>query len=178
MGRTRSIPLSENFKKADFRLLSKQEKNARAKVRLLALGLMQEGKKIATIAKMIGVARSTINDWVRCFHISGIKGLYDKKGRGRQHPLNGREAEFKNMVIRLQNNRPGGRIIAKDIQQALNNEFGIMRSTDAIYEYLNRCDLVWISSRSKHPKSSKQAQESFKENFLELVKKKSQPMSI
>ena len=54
----------------------------------------------------------------------------------------------------MQNERPGGRIIAKDVQKMLKEKFNADRSTNVIYDYLKKVRLVWISSRSKHPKSS------------------------
>ncbi len=173
MGRVRSTPLSEVFLNTDFRKLAKKEKNANVKIKLSALSLIKKGKRVAEVAELLGTERCTINNWINAFNNHGIKKLYPHKDRGRKNPITAIEKEFKAAVIRLQNNRDGGRMICKDVQQMLEKDFNISRSTDVIYGYLKKVNLVWISSRSKHPKSNKKEQENFKENFEEIVKKNS-----
>jgi transposase len=122
----------------------------------LGLALIQEGNKATIVANVLNVHRTTVNEWINCFEKVGLEGLYDRKRKGRKCAISGREKEFKDMVIKLQQERVGGRIIAKDIQVALEKQFGTYRSTDQIYQYLEKVGLVWISSRSKNPKSSKE----------------------
>ncbi len=173
MGRVRSTPLSDFFYKTDFKELAKQEDDAKVRMKLFALNLVQKGKKVAEVASLLEAERCTINDWINRFNNCGIEKLRTQGERGRKNPIDGIEGQFKDAVKKLQKERMGGRIICKDIQRMLEEDFGISRSTDVIYGYLKKVNLVWISSRSRNPKSNKKEQENFKENFLEIVKKNS-----
>lgn len=152
MGRVRSIPASESLAGTDFQSLIKQEKNAKVRVKLIALDNVKKGEKVSAIAKTIGSNRRTVNDWINYFIEFGIDRLRDKGNGGRKSPIFKRESQFKEEVLKMQNERSGGRVIAKDIQKMLKEKFDADRSTNAIYDYLKKVNLVWISSRSKHPK--------------------------
>ncbi len=173
MGRIRNIPASESLAGTDFQNLIKQEKNAKVRVKLIALENIKKGEKVSNVAKVIGINRRTVNDWINYFIEFGIDRLRDKGNGGRKSPIFKKESQFKEEVLKMQNERPGGRIIAKDVQKMLKEKFNADRSTNVIYDYLKKVNLVWISSRSKHPKSSALKQQEFKENFTEIVKKNS-----
>ena len=141
-------------------------------MRFINYGLVLfKGSKVSNISETIGVNRRTVNDWINYFIEFGIDRLRDKGNGGRKSPIFKKESQFKEEVLKMQNERSGGRVIAKDIQKMLKEKFGVDRSTDRVYDYLKKVRLVWISSRSKHPKSSIIKQQEFKENFTEMVKK-------
>ena len=64
----------------------------------------------------------------------------------------------------LQETRKGGRIRGEDIQVLLKEKFFVDYALPSVYNVLERCELSWISSRSKHPKSDPVLQENFKKN--------------
>ena len=65
----------------------------------------------------------------------------------------------------------GGRITAKNIKQLLTDKFDCNYSDSVVYSLLDRLNIVWISGRSKDPKSSEEAILAFKENFPDEVEK-------
>ncbi len=69
----------------------------------------------------------------------------------------------------IQDKREGGSIGAKGIQELLADEFDC--SLSGVYALLDRLNIVWISGRSLHPKSSQEAMEQFKKHFPEEVEK-------
>ena len=56
----------------------------------------------------------------------------------------------------------GGRLQGKDVQQYILAEFGLEYKKSNIYNLLHELNLSWITTRSKHPKQSIEAQEDLK----------------
>ena len=83
--------------------------------------------------------------------------------RGRKSLLTlAQEASLREEVIKLQDARSGGRITGEDITKHIENLWGVRFAEGSIYTVLKRLDLVWITARSRHPKSDPKAQEVFK----------------
>jgi transposase len=72
------------------------------------------------------------------------------------------EAPFKEAVLRLQAQRPGGRATGHDVKALLGAQFQVSCCLGSVYNLLTRLDLVWITVRSKHPKQSQAGQDAFK----------------
>ncbi|KZN54311.1 hypothetical protein N482_24545, partial [Pseudoalteromonas luteoviolacea NCIMB 1942] len=56
----------------------------------------------------------------------------------------------------------GGRLIGADIQTYISKRFNVNYQLGNVYRLLHSLELSWITTRSKHPKQSKEAQEAFK----------------
>jgi transposase len=59
-------------------------------------------------------------------------------------------------------NPDGGRLIAEDIRQYIQKQFGVEYQLGNIYRLLKEIGLSWITSRSRHPKQSLASQDVFK----------------
>lgn len=134
-------------------------------MRFLALAHIKEGKGFCEVAEMLRVAPRTISIWVKRFRDNSIDGLRDRHGGGQKPclPVEKHE-EFRQSVIELQINRNGGRIRGEDVKSLLKSRYGIACCLSTVYNLLKRVGLVWISGRSKHPKSDPEAQLSFKKS--------------
>lgn len=157
----------------DFDALSRKKGNHREKVRYLAFAHIREGKSFTEAAKMVRVELRTLMNWVRKFRKEGIEGLQDKLGRGGAKPYipRSKQEEFKQSVLELQKSRPGGRVRGTDVIDMIERDYGHRPSLSAVYETLKRVGLVWITGRSKHPKSNEEAQLAFKKSSEKKSKK-------
>ena len=70
---------------------------------------------------------------------------------------------------RLWEERKGGRVIAKDVQQLLLEKYGVEYRLKAVYVLLGRFGFSWISCRSKHPERSQEVIDNFKSSFSDVV---------
>ena len=61
----------------------KKEKAGKPKYMLHAALLRKEGKSIRKISRMLGVAYSTVRDWLVRMHAGNLKRRFDRKRRGR-----------------------------------------------------------------------------------------------
>jgi len=161
--RGKAPKLSNQIADYNFSQLAKKEPHARTRLRLLGLSHLQDGRTITETAQICKVARSTVHDWVNRFNSEGLEGLKERQGRGLKPklPENQRQA-FREAVLKLQDQRPGGRIKGKDVLKLMKEMLGIECSLDTVYRSLARADLVWISARSKHPKTDQAVQDAFK----------------
>lgn len=160
-GRKRNI--SEEICNYNFTKLAKTAKHPRERLRFLAFANIQEGKSNTEISKMLKVHVMTITDWIKKFNKEGLEGLREKGGRGAKRKLPSSEEEaFRKSVLELQEQKKGGRIKGEDVLQLMEEKFNIKCTLKSVYNALHRVNLVWISGRSKHPKSDPVVQEDFK----------------
>jgi len=165
MMRIRYQKILELATEHDFQKLAKRAKHPRERTRFLAFAHLQRGKTVLEVTDLLFVTRQAIYEWLRSYEIQGLKGLYEQGGRGRKAALRLEEREaFRNAVLRLQEGRAGGRINGHDILKMMEKEFNIRCTQRSIYNHLKKAKLVWITSRSKHPKTSPEIQEDFKKN--------------
>ncbi|MEI8632093.1 winged helix-turn-helix domain-containing protein [Vibrio sp. PP-XX7] len=68
-------------------------------------------------------------------------------------------------------NTQGGRLTGADIHAYIVKEFGKHYHPDSIYYLLDHMGFSWITSRSKHPRQSQEAQDDFKKFKFETILK-------
>ncbi len=71
----------------DLRALARHSKDTNQSRRLLAMAAVLDGHTRAEAAKMGGMDRQTLRDWVHRFNGSGPEGLVDRKAPGRAPKL-------------------------------------------------------------------------------------------
>ncbi len=141
-------------------------------MRLLALEHFKEGKSRTQIAKYLKVSRTSVNKWVSIFLEEGLEGLQEKTRSGRPAFLSPKQREQLSNYIKLKaQDSSGGRLIGADIHAYILKEFDKNYHPDSIYYLLKRMGFSWITSRSKHPKQSQQAQDNFKKFKIETILK-------
>ena len=149
------IALLPDLSGQDFISLYRCEPNARGKIRLLALHHLQQGKQIQEVSKILCVTRKTIYRWISWYQNSGIDRLLSKvKGRGCKKLVQLPKEDVQAGIIKLQEDREGGRIIGDDIIEWIYQTYGIRYSKGHIYNLLHSLGLSWVTVRSKHPKQN------------------------
>ncbi|ENM5740037.1 winged helix-turn-helix domain-containing protein, partial [Vibrio mimicus] len=93
----------------------------------------------------------------------GLEGLQEKPHSGRPPRLTQEQRQHvKDYVTAHAINDQGGCLQARDIGIYIENNFGVTFQRSGIYRLLHDIGLSWITTRSKHPKQSVEAQEAFK----------------
>ena len=124
---------------------------------------LQEGRSYHEVATALRVSKITVQGWVQRFNTAGLNGLRESPRSGAKRKLSvDREAAFKEAVLRLQDQRSGGRVTGHDIKALLDQQFQVACCLNSVYNLLARLNLVWITVRSKHPKQSQANQDTFK----------------
>lgn len=162
----------EGMEGIDFFQLAKVEAHPRVRIRLIAMGHLQAGKSQQEIAEFLGVNRSAVREWRARLERGGLNGLQEGRRSGSPPRLRREDEErFRCGLERAQQERGGGRMTGKEIAKLLKKEYGAVYSQNGVYSLLKRLGMVWISARSKHPKSDVEAQEAFKKTFPKKSKK-------
>lgn len=124
---------------------------------------LQEGRDYHEIALSLRVSKITVQGWVQRFKAEGLDGLRESPRSGAKRKLeSSQEAPFKEAVLRLQEQRSGGRATGHDVQALLEERFQVRCCLASVYNLLARLDLVWITVRSKHPQQNQANQDTFK----------------
>ncbi|MCK6598155.1 MAG: winged helix-turn-helix domain-containing protein, partial [Bdellovibrionaceae bacterium] len=142
----------------DFLASYKVERDPRIKIKLLALHHLQNGKSIQDVSEITLYNSKSVKSWLENFIAFDYEGLIEREGRGRKPRLPCEEEEsFKTELCKMQDSKPGGSLGATEIRTMLADQFDCCYSRSGTYALLDRLNLVWITGRSKHPKSSQEA---------------------
>jgi len=147
----------------DLPKLIRSTSNARLRLKLLAVSHFTDGKSRTEIANILKVSRRSVNIWIKAYLDFGLEGLNAKPRSGRPSKLTQNQlAQVKSYVVDNAIKPQGGRLQGKEIQDYIEVTFGVTYQKTNIYHLLHKLNLSWITTRSKHPKQSIEAQESFK----------------
>lgn len=147
----------------DFSALINATSNARYRLKLLAVSHFIEGKNRTEIASFLKVSRRSINIWIKAYLDHGLPGLKAKSPTGRPSKLTPEQlTQVKSYIVDHAVKAEGGRLQGKDVQAFIEAEFGVTYQKTNIYRLMHKLNLSWITTRSKHPKQSIEAQATFK----------------
>jgi transposase len=135
--------------------------------RLRTVLLAKRGFTAPEVATCTGFSRRTVQHWVARYNAEGLAGLQTKPGRGRKPPLT--QEQEQQLRQRLDSGpRPEDGVCTlrgKDVQRILQQEFGQLRSLNAVYDLLHRLGYSSLVPRPQHPQSDPAAQEVFKKSL-------------
>jgi transposase len=147
------------------RRLARREAKGRVAVRMLAIASAMQNKTAPQVAGELGVARRTVQDWVRWYNLGGIDSLRDDGGRGRKPPLDAGERErLKARLDAGPTDADGGvcTLRGSDVRRILEDEFGKVRCLSSVYELLHAIGYNDLVPRPQHRDADPAAQDAFK----------------
>ncbi|WP_310619047.1 IS630 family transposase [Flexibacterium corallicola] len=168
-----AIPLRRDYDASSLRTLACQSKDVRQSRRLLALAAVYDGLSRLEAARMGGMDRQTLRDWVHRFNAEGPHGLYNRKSPGRVRWLNKEQmAEFADLVEAGPDLQQHGviRWRRRDLQGVIEQKFGVSYSERAISSLLRVLGFSRVSVRPQHPAQDEQVMETYKKNFHARLK--------
>ena len=149
------------------------EKDSRAVRRALAIAMVLEGASRTAAASAMGMDRQALRDAVHRFNAEGWDGLYDRPRSGRPPKLTPEQrAQLKAKILDgppLDSNQSEYRI--RHIMELAQRDFEVSYTPSGLRTVLKRLNLSWMTCRPRHPKTDIQAQEAFKTDFPEMVRK-------
>ena len=160
-----AIALQGNYTAGEVRRLAKRAKNAAQARRLLAIAAVLDGRSREEAAKVGGMDRQTLRDWVIRFNERGPDGLINISSPGVPPKLDKKHRAF---LSRLVEDGPIPAIDgvvrwrACDLIMRLHEEFGLSVSDDTVYRALKDLGFSHLSARPKDYKQDPDAMEAFK----------------
>jgi transposase len=160
-----AIGLRDDFTAADLRRLAGKVRDADQVRRLLALAAVYDGMDRSMAARIGGMDRQTLRDWVHRFNEHGPIGLINVKPAGRPPKLSVEQQEALRQLVEAGPDPEKHGVVrwrCVDLQRVLGAQFGVDLSTVAIGRQLKRLGFSHISARPLHPAQDAQAITAFK----------------
>ena len=172
-----AVPIRTDYTASEVRRFAKCAKDGAQARRLLALAAVLDGVSREEAAKLGGMDRQTLRDWVIRFNEQGPDGLINIPSPGVPPKLGKKHRAF---LARLVEEGPIPAVHgvvrwrACDLIMRLHEEFGISVSDDTIYRALKDLGFSHVSARPKAYKQDPDAMEAFKKT-LSTAWRKSAP---
>jgi transposase len=159
-----AVPLNEGMTAAEFRAAAAAAKDANQARRLLALAAVRDGMKREDAARIGGMDRQTLRDWVHAFNASGIEGLINGRAPGRVPKLSAtQKAEIKEIVLKGPDPEKDGVVRWRriDLVRIAKARFNVSVDEDTMGRVLRELGFSHISARPKYPAQPDDAVVSF-----------------
>ncbi len=142
-----------------------RERDAKARIRLLAAIFRKEGKTYDEIARILKYPLTTIRDWLSLIQIEGISRISDIKQTGKPKRLTEEQIEkLKPMLLKSpeEYGYPFLFWTTKLVIRLIKEKFDVSYKALQVRRILHRLGLSCQKPRPTHKKVSKKAQEDFK----------------
>jgi transposase len=161
-----SLGLRGDFDAASVRGLAREAADADQARRLLAIAAVYEGMSRADAARIGGMDRQTLRDWVHRFNAEGAGGLVNRAAPGNPRRLKGdQEAELAKIVEAGPASAELGHLArwrCADLQALVLERWGIDYHERTIGKLLDRLGFSHITTRPRHYRQDEAAMEAFK----------------
>src|SRR5512132_3483476 len=163
-----AIPVRTDYTAGQVRRIAQRAKDAAQARRLLAIAAVLDGASREEAAKIGGMDRQTLRDWVIRFNEQGPDGLINIPSPGVPPKLT---AMHKAFLARIVEEGPIAAIHgvvrgrACDLIMRLHEQFGLSVSDDTIYRALKKLGFSHVSARPRAYKQDAEAMDAFKKTL-------------
>ena len=161
----KAVDLRGDYTAAGLRALARRARDGRVVRRLRALAAVYDGASRSEAAKVGGMDRQTLRDWVVAFNAHGPDGLRDARRPGAPPKLSALQQEqLKDIVTAGPDLEADGVVRWRccDLQAVIARDFGIAVSETTVGRLLHRNGFTHVSARPRHPAQQAEAIAAFK----------------
>jgi transposase len=163
-----AIPVRTDYSAGEVRRFAKRAKDAAQARRLLAIAAVLDGASREDAAKIGGMDRQTLRDWVIRFNEQGPDGLINIPSPGVPPKLDDTHRAFLARIVK-EGPIPAVHGVVRwracDLIMRLYEEFGLSVSDDTIYRALKDLGFSHVSARPKAYKQDPDAMAAFKKTL-------------
>ena len=152
----------------ELRRFARSEPDSRVCRRLLAIAMALDGASRAEAARLAGMDRQSLRDWVVRYNAEGVEGLRDRVRTGRPPLLaDALEPELARLIAAGPDVERDGTVEyrVRHIRELAMRHFGADYSRSGMQDRLHRMKLSYLMPRPIHPKTDPSAQEAFKKTL-------------
>jgi transposase len=163
-----AIGLRQDFGAGELRRLAAKAKDGAQARRLLALAAVHDGMNRSEAARIGGMDRQTLRDWVHRFNQYGPEGLIDIKPPGRPSKLSAEQKEVLKHLVEAGPDATTDGVVrwrCVDLKRVLGQRFGVDLSEVSLGRVLKKLGFSHISARPRHPVQNTEAIATFKKTF-------------
>jgi transposase len=157
--------LREDYSAEELRALARRSKDARQSRRLLSLAAVRDGMDRGEAAKIGGMDRQTLRDWVHRFNVAGPDGLLDNWTSGPKPRLSPDQlAEFAWIIETGPDRKVDGVVRWRriDLKRVIAERFGVDYHQRYVGKLLKKLGFSHISARPRHPAQDERIVEAYK----------------
>ena len=163
-----AVPVRTDYTAGEVRRFARRAKDGAQARRLLALAAVLDGASREEAAKIGGMDRQTLRDWVIRYNEQGPDGLINIPSPGAPPKLDDTQKAFLRRIVEegpIPAIHGVVRWRACDLIMRLHDEFGLAVSDDTIYRALKDLGFSHVSARPKAYKQDADAMAAFEKNF-------------
>ena len=160
-----AVSLRADYSATDLRRLAATTKSANQIRRLLSLAAVMDGMNRTEAARIGGMDRQTLRDWVHRSNAYGPAGLLDSWSKGPEPRLSAEQrAEMAELVETGPDRAVHGVVRWRriDLQGVIRERFGVAYHERTIGKLLKALGFSHISARPRHPAQDERTIEAFK----------------
>jgi len=169
-----AVAVRSDYTSGEVRQFAKQAKDAAQARRLLAIAAVLDGASRTEAAKIGGMDRQTLRDWVIRFNDRGPDGLINIPSPGVAPKLDATHLAFLARIVE-EGPIPAVHSVVRwracDLIMRLHEEFGLSVSDDTIYRALKGLGFSHVSARPKAYKQDPETLETFKKTSPHVWRK-------
>lgn len=156
------------YSSLDLRKMSRSARTPKAARRMLAIANVLDGLSREMAARLAGMDRQTLCDWVHRYNAEGVEGLYGRKPPGAPPKLNeAQRLEIREIVLKGPDPAIDGIVRWRccDLKALIGKKSGVDYHERYLGAFLDKLGLSYITGRPRHPKGDPQKQEDFKKTL-------------
>jgi transposase len=160
-----AVRLREDYSAEALRALARRSKDVNQSRRLLSLAAVRNGMDRGAAAKIGGMERQTLRDWVHRFNASGPEGLFDNWTDGPKPRLSeDQPIQFARIVEAGPDREQDGVVRWRrvDLTRVIAEKFGVDFHLRYVGKLLKKLGFSHIGARPRHPAQDERIVEGFK----------------
>jgi transposase len=160
-----ALSLRTDYSPAELRRLAKKTKDNNQSRRLLSLAAVLDGMNRTDAARIGGMDRQTLRDWVHRFNNQGPDGLRDVHAGGVEPRLSADKLAELAAIVEAGPDREKDGVVRwrrVDLQRVVKERFGVDYCERYIGTLLKKLGFSHISARPRHPAQHGEIVDAFK----------------
>jgi len=160
-----AVELRCDFDALSLRTLAKRCRDAKQSRRLLSIAGIYDGMNRYEAAKIGGMDRQILRDWVLRFNDKGPESLCDRKAPGAKRRLNDAQMKQLDIIVKTGPDPAVDGVVrwrCCDLVKLIKERFDVSYKERAISNLLKDLDFSHISGRPQHPKQDARVIDAFK----------------
>lgn len=166
------VSLRTDFTADDLRKLATKSSDANQSRRLLSLAAVRDGMRRGDAARIGGMDRQTLRDWVHRFNAEGPDGLVDRKSPGPKRRLSAEQLDELEKIVEAGPDFEKDGVVRwrrVDLKRVIKERFGVDYHVRHVGQILHDLGFSHVSTRPQHPEQDADIIEAFKKNFAEKL---------
>jgi transposase len=163
-----AVSVRTDFSAGELRRLAATTKNANQSRRLLSIAAALDGMNRTEAARIGGMDRQTLRDWVHRFNERGPEGLKNTWSKGNPPRLSPEQRADLAQVVEVGPDRAVHGVVRwrrVDLQRLIAERFGVVYHERTIGKILKSLGFSHISARPRHPAQDGQTVAAFKKTL-------------